>query len=44
MIINGHIELVRQYPLLSVISGLLAKLSLILNPVILIYTSKMRRR
>jgi hypothetical protein len=43
MIINGHIELVRQYPLLSVISGLLAKFSLILNPVILIYTSKMRR-
>ena len=43
LIINGHIEFVRQHPLFSTISELLAKFSLILNPLILIYTSKMRR-
>jgi len=43
IIINGKIEFVRQYPIFSTISQLLAKFSLILNPLILIYTSKMRR-
>ncbi len=43
MIINGKIELIRQYPIFSTISELLAKFSLVLNPLILIYTSKMRQ-
>jgi hypothetical protein len=43
IIINGHIELLRQYPILSTIAELLAKFSLILNPLIMIYTSQMRR-
>ncbi len=43
LIINGQIKFVRQYPIFSTISELLAKFSLIINPLILIYTSKMRR-
>lgn len=43
MIINGKIELIRRYPIFSTAAELLAKFSLILNPLILIYTSKMRQ-
>jgi hypothetical protein len=43
MIINGHIDFVRQYQIFSTVSELLAKFSLIFNPLILIYTSKMRQ-
>ena len=42
IIIHGHLEYIQQYPIFLVLSELLAKLSLILNPLILIYTGKMR--
>lgn len=44
IIITGHIEWVRRYPLFATISELLAKFSLIVNPLILIFTSQMRQR
>jgi hypothetical protein len=43
MIIHGKIEVVRQYPIFSTVAELMAKFSLILNPLILIYTSKVRQ-
>jgi hypothetical protein len=43
MIINGHVDFIRQCQIFSAVSELLAKFSLILNPLILIYTSKMRQ-
>lgn len=42
IIINGGMEVIRQYPMFSTISELMAKFSLIFNPLILIYTNKMR--
>lgn len=43
VVITGHIEWAREYQILSTVSELLAKFSLILNPLILIFTSRMRR-
>lgn len=43
IIITGHIDWVRKYPIFSTSSELLAKLSLIINPLILIFTSHMRQ-
>ena len=43
IIITGHMDWARNYPILSTISELLAKFSLILNPLILIFTSRMRQ-
>jgi hypothetical protein len=43
IIIHGGIEFVRQYPMFPIISELLAKFSLVFNPLILIYTNKMRQ-
>ena len=43
IIINGGIEFVRRYPMFSTVSELMAKFSLIFNPLILIYTNKMRQ-
>lgn len=42
IIINGGTEVVRRYPMFSTISELMAKFSLVFNPLILIYTNKMR--
>lgn len=42
IIVRGHIDLVRNYPILVTSSELLAKLSLIINPLILISTTQMR--
>ncbi len=43
IIIKGRIEFVRQHPMFSIVSELLAKFSLVLNPLILIYTNRMRQ-
>ena len=43
IIVHGGIEFVRRYPIFSIISELMAKFSLIFNPLILIYTNKMRQ-
>ncbi|CAF0921308.1 unnamed protein product [Adineta steineri] len=40
--INGRFEFIHQQQILSSVCALLAKLSIILNPLIFIYTSKMR--
>ena len=42
VIVSGHIEFARRNPILSTMSEILAKFSLILNPLILIFTSQMR--
>lgn len=42
IIINNGLEFVRRYPMFSTVSELMAKFSLIFNPLILIYTNKMR--
>jgi 7 transmembrane receptor (rhodopsin family) len=43
VIITGHMDWARQYPILATVSELFAKFSLILNPLILIFTSRMRQ-
>ena len=43
VIITGHIDWAREYQILATVSELLAKFSLILNPLILIFTSRMRQ-
>ena len=44
IIINDGMEFVRRYPMFSTVSELMAKFALIFNPLILIYTNKMREK
>jgi hypothetical protein len=43
IIVHGGIGFVHRYPIFSIISEIMAKFSLIFNPLILIYTNKMRQ-